>query len=283
MIESRKQPAIPVVAPRLLALPDSVVIGARPAAGQWKVLARLLGATINTRELARDANPGQHSTEFGLTFAFRYGVAVTFFQDALNPGLDAALMAHVIEPAAEQESESATLDIRPGGDDRIAPDGQLILSDPSHERLLLVATVLARSVVLARDEILVSAAFDGIDPLVSGLREHGRVSVSIRSVMKLVGEVLAARHRVMGTVQVGERPDLLWDHPDLDRLYTRLEIEYELKEREEVLERKYGALGDFAEVLLDIVQDKRSFRLEAAIIALIAFEIVLSLFDMMTH
>jgi uncharacterized Rmd1/YagE family protein len=259
------------------------MIGVHPAAGPCKVRARLLGAMINTRELAQDGTVGQLSTAAGLTFVFRYGVAVSFSEDPVNLDLDAALMRYVLEPAIEQESESASLVIRPGLDDRIAPDGQLLLSDASDERLLLVATVLAHSVVLARDEILVSAAFDGIDPLVSELREDGRVSIPIRNVMKLVGNVLAARHRVMGTVQVGERPDLLWDNPDLDRLYARLETEYELREREEVLERKYGALGDFAEVLLDIVQDKRSFRLEAAVIALIAFEIVLSLIDMMTR
>ena len=98
--------------------------------------------------------------------------------------------------------------------------------------------------------------------------------------MRLVGNVLAARHRLTGTAQVDERPDLLWEHPELDRLYVRLEAEYELTERAEVLTRKFGALGDFTEVLLDIVQDKRAFRVEIAIIALIAFEILLTLFNM---
>ena len=84
----------------------------------------------------------------------------------------------------------------------------------------------------------------------------------------------------MGTAQANDRPDLLWDHPGLDRLYARLEAEYELDERAEVLERKFVALGDVAELLLDIVRDKRAFRLELAIIALIAFEIVLSLISM---
>jgi uncharacterized Rmd1/YagE family protein len=283
MVESLQHPANLIVAPRLLSLPDSVMIGSRPPDGPYRVLARLLGAVINTREVVQDNTLKQFSAAAGLTFVFRYGVAVTFSENPLDPEFDAALLAHVLEPAVEQESESASLVVQPGVDDRTAPDGQIILSDASDERLLLVATVLARSVVLARDEILVSAAFDGIDPLVSELREHGRVSIPIRNVMKLAGDVLAARHRVMGAVQVSERPDLLWDHPDLDRLYTRMETEYELREREEVLERKYGALGDFTEVLLDIVQDKRSFRLEAAIIALIAFEIVLSLINMMTR
>jgi uncharacterized Rmd1/YagE family protein len=244
------------------------------------VLARLFGVAINTRELARDATLEQVAATAGLTFAFRYGVVVHFGGDTVSQDFDSAIQAHVIEPAEDRENEIVSLVIHPGAEDRIAPDGQITLSDGSDERLLLVATVLARSVVLARDEVLVSEAFERVDPLVSELREKGRVRLAIREVMKLVGNVLAARHRVMGAVQVGERPDLLWDHPDLDRLYARLETEYELKERGEVLERKFGALGDFAENLLDIVQDKRSFRLEAAIIALIAFEILLNLFNM---
>ena len=43
-----------------------------------------------------------------------------------------------------------------------------------------------------------------------------------------------------------------------------------------MLERKFGALGDFTEVLLEIAQDKRAVRLEMAVIALIAFEVLLS-------
>ena len=144
-------------------------------------------------------------------------------------------------------------------------------------RLLLVATVLAHSVMLSRDETLVSEVFDSSVPLVADLQINGKARLSIPAVMRMVGGVLAARHRVMGTAQAGERPDLLWDHPDLDRLYTRLEAEYELGERAEVLERKFGALGDFTEVLLDIAQDKRAVRLEVAIIALIAVELLLSI------
>ena len=75
--------------------------------------------------------------------------------------------------------------------------------------------------------------------------------------MQLVGNALAPRHRIMGTAQANDRPDLLWDYPWLDRIYARLEGEYELDERADVLERKFVALGDVAEILLDIVRDKR--------------------------
>lgn len=143
---------------------------------------------------------------------------------------------------------------------------------------MLVATVLARSAVLDRDEAMVAAAFEVSAPVVEDLRTNGRVRLPIRAVMRLVGGVLAARHRVTGLVEVAERPDVLWDNPQLDRLYARLENEYELRERARGLDRKFAALGDFADTLVEVVQDKRAVRLEAAIIALFAFEIVLNLF-----
>jgi len=266
--------------------PDFVMMGAVPEHGLLDVRARLLGARIDTRALVGDALIQQVAAVAGLSFVFRYGVAVTFGPDASAPdALDRALRVHVVEPAGAhsgvQEYEVADLAIKPGGQDSIGPGGQILLIDASPERLLLVATVLARSVVLARDEVLVSEAFHQIDPLVSELRQNGRSRLPIREAMKLVGNVLAARHRMVGTVQVDERPDLLWDHPGLDRLYARLEAEYELKERADVLDRKFASLGDFTEVLLDIVQGIRSFRLEVAVVALFALEIVLTLYSML--
>ncbi len=240
----------------------------------------MLGARIDTRALAGDGGIRQVAVAAGLSFVFRFGVAVTFGPDARPTDVfDAALKAHAIDPTDVQEYQVASLAIRASGEDRIGPDGQILLTDASAERLLLVATVLARSVVLARDEVLVSEAFHQIDPLVSDLRHNGRSRLPIREAMKLVGNVLAARHRMMDTVQVDERPDLLWDHPGLDRLYARLEAEYELKERAEILDRKFGSLGDFTEVLLDIVQGIRSFHLEVAVLGLFALEIVLTLYS----
>ena len=263
--------------------PDDVTLGALPDSERLIVHARHLGTRIDTRGLTADIVLGQVANAAGLTFAFRYGVAVTFCTSAETiPALDLALLAHVQEPAEQQEIESATVVITDGGKERVDDDGVIQLADGEEPRLLLVATVLAHSVMLSRDEMLVSEVFDSSVPLVADLQINGKARLSIPEVMRMVGQVLAARHRVMGTAQAGERPDLLWDHPDLDRLYTRLEAEYELGERAEVLERKFGALGDFTEVLLEIAQDKRAVRLEMAVIALIAFEVLLSVGKVIT-
>jgi uncharacterized Rmd1/YagE family protein len=42
-------------------------------------------------------------------------------------------------------------------------------------------------------------------------------------------------------------------------------------------------VGDSADVLLDLVQDKRSYRLELAVILLIAFEVLLNFYQFWRH
>lgn len=262
---------------RIQRSPDVIAVGKLPGQGPYLAVARMPGAKLTTAEV-RDDPTVQRAAASGLTFVFRYGVAVTFtnMHQSLD-ALDAVLKPHVGERAESIEVESVGLTIRPDAGDRLMPGGDLVLADASIERLQLVATVLSQSVVLARSETLVSDVFDRSALIITDLRETGRTRLPINAAMKLVGNVLAARHRLMGTVQVGERPDMLWDFPELERLYVRLEAEYEIGERAEVLDRKFTALGDFATALLDIVQQKRSFRLELAIIALIAVEALLAL------
>ncbi|MEA2681222.1 MAG: hypothetical protein QOK03_2944 [Candidatus Binataceae bacterium] len=75
----------------------------------------------------------------------------------------------------------------------------------------------------------------------------------------------------------------MWDRPDLERLYARLQDEYELKERAEALSRKLRVIWETAEVLTDIIDTKRSLRLELIIVILILFEIVMTLYELLTR
>lgn len=243
------------------------------------VRALLLGSRIDTRHLTRFLEPDAFVLSGPrAAYVFRYGVLVLFGAPAeLERDLIGELAEHVIEPASAPELETASVEIRPGKDEHVSADGRIRLQEATAERLLLTATVLARSVVLARDESRIAQALDGIEPLVNELRTHGRAGLPIKRVMRHLGDVLATQHRVVGRAQISDKPDVLWDHPELDRLYARLEAEFELNDRARAIERKLQVIGDAADVLLTLVMDKRSHRLEIAIVVLIAFEIVLSL------
>jgi uncharacterized Rmd1/YagE family protein len=249
------------------------------------VRALLLGARIDTRDLVDFVEPERiELSGIGGAFVFRYGVVVLF---GASPEVERELIdrlaAHIIEPLATPEIETAWIEIRSDGEETVSADGHIRLREATLERLLLTATVLARSVVLARDESRIAEAFDTVEPLINELRTHGRAVMPIRRVMQNIGDMLAVQHRVVGRAQISEKPDLLWDYPQLDRLYARLEAEFELGDRARAIERKLEVIGDAAEWLLDLVQDKRSLRLELAVLALIAIETTLSFYELWRH
>ena len=65
--------------------------------------------------------------------------------------------------------------------------------------------------------------------------------------LRLIGQALLVQHRVSGRVAVEEKPDVLWDRSDLERLYARLEDEYEFPERAGVLKRKLDVIVETAQ------------------------------------
>jgi uncharacterized Rmd1/YagE family protein len=128
----------------------------------------------------------------------------------------------------------------------------------------------------------VSSVFDTLEPFARTLAEKGRTPGGRRAILKHIGNALLVQHRVSGRVAVADKPDVVWDRPVLDRLYTRLEDEYELKERAEALSRKLAVISDTAEVLTDMINTNRSLRLELIIVLLIMSEIVITAYQILS-
>ncbi|MBV8661600.1 MAG: RMD1 family protein, partial [Hyphomicrobiales bacterium] len=164
-------------------------------------------------------------------------------------------------------------------DDLAPPGGPIQMKDLSPQRFLVVADALAKTVALARDEREVNAVFDVIEPFAFQLAHVGKPPFRRRAMLRLIGQALLAQHRVSGRVAVEEKPDVLWDRPDLERLYARLEDEYELKERAGALKRKLDVVVETAHALTEIIDADRATRLEATVVVLIVFELIASVFQ----
>jgi uncharacterized Rmd1/YagE family protein len=179
-----------------------------------------------------------------------------------------------------REQEVAQLSLREGEDEGIGPDGVVRIGAPAPEKLLLVAEALGKSVALAQDERRVAGVFDTVEPWARRLAGRGGSPGGRRAMIRLIGSALLVQQRLAERVQVREKPDILWDRPDLERLYARLATEYELAERAEALGRKLALVGESVTVMTDLIDTERSLRLEAIIVALILAEIALTLVQM---
>jgi len=213
----------------------------------------------------------------GFVTLFRYGVVVmTGLTAEEESEVLRSLQPRLVRPVKPLEEEAVLIEIGADKDDQVPPGGPITLKAVTPERLVIIADALSKSVVLARDEREVAAVFEQVEPFARQLAERGRATASRRTLLKQIGNALLVQNRVSGRVAVAEKPDVVWERPDLERLYARLEDEYELKERADALTRKLAVIAETAEVFTDVMDSKRSLRLEVIIIVLIAFELIVA-------
>lgn len=246
--------------------------------------ALLLGERIDTIGLERsdviNTAPLAFRVGNGYVVLFRYGVAVLIGLSPIEEDETIrGLRPRIVGTFDRIEDEVAIIEIAPGEDDQIVPGGTIKIKDVSPSRLVVVADVLAKNVALAHDEREVSRVSEIIEPLAAELARKGRPPFNRNHILRLIGQALLVRHRMTGRVEVEEKPDVLWDRWDLERLYARLEDEYELKERAGILRRKLEVVSETARALTDIIDTGRSLRLEVMIVLLIVIEVLFTLYE----
>lgn len=213
----------------------------------------------------------------GCAVLFRYGVAV-FFNVTLDEeaAFLGGLQAFLVGPMGRIETEELDLVVDPDKHEGVDND-VITVQNAGVERLQLVADVLAKSAVLSHYEVSIAEIFDSVEPLAASLQ--GRALSSFRSgeLLRHVGATLLIHHKMVGRVEVREKPDVLWNHPELERLFLRLEDEFEIVERHTALERKVELIARTAETLIALMRHRSTLRVEWYIVVLIVVEIVLTL------
>jgi len=252
---------------------------------QVTVRALLLGERIDVAGLERSDVISTTPLAFrvgqnGYAVLFRYGAVVIVGLSPIEEDeLIRGLKPRVIGAFARPEDESVLIEIVPDREDQIAPGGPISLRDLSPPRLLVVADVLAKNVALSRDEREISKVIEVVEPFAARLARTGRSPSNRREILRTIGQALLVHHRMSGRVEIQEKPDILWDHPEFDRLHARLVDEYELKERASGLSRKLSVIDETARALTDIIDTERSVRLEITIVALIVVEVLVAVYE----
>ncbi len=263
------------------------VSAASAGAEMVPVCALLLGERLDTRSLEREARRGAAPLTLdipggGVAVLFRYGAVALFgATSAAQEKFLASLSPQIVGAFPAQERDEARLAIRPDSDQHLDAAGNIILRDVSKERLQLVADILAKSLVLSHYETRIADIFDRIEPLAAALREKGRAGASGKVLLRHIGDVLLMQQKMVGRVETSETPELLWEHPELERFYMRLADEYELRDRDRALDRKLDIVSRTVETLLGLVQTRSSMRVEWYIVLLIVAELLLSTYPLL--
>lgn len=244
-----------------------------------------LGESLDVKGLEREDTISTHPMAFqtasgGMAMLFKSGAAVFFSmtpveEETLIRGLTARIRV-AVDP---REIETARIAVCPNEEDTVTALGEINVKSADPTRLLLVGEAMAVSVALAYDERRIATAFERIEPVAASLITRRLPPGPPSALLQQIGEALMIQQRLAGRVDLDEKPDVLWDHPQLERFWAKLVDEYDLPARARAIERKLVVIRETADTITDLLSTRTSHRLEWYIIALILIEIVLGLYD----
>lgn len=212
----------------------------------------------------------------GRVAIYRFGVvALAGLTPAEETEILASLKSRVADHSDSVVDEDEIVVNVGGGDDKVSA-GAVSVQKFGDDRFIVIADTLAKSLGLARNERSVNAVFEAVEPFAADMASSGKTPANRKAVLKLVGEAIMLQHRLTARIAGYEKPKIVWEKPELERLYDRLTEEYEIEDRTETLEGKLEVVIENARLLAEVLDAGRAGRIEIWITLLIALEVVLS-------
>ncbi len=173
--------------------------------------------------------------------------------------------------------EDYELMINPAAEPSITNDCALM---PEFNQYLLeiICFVITKSVALERIEEDVDSVFDEVGDMIGRLG-HGLLELSDKQLAKLASSILAFKYKSIGHIMILDKPEITWNNEEADRFYLFISNLFELRPRYQEIKHKSETLLDITDVFSGLSHARRAARLEWIIIILIAFEIIMALWQ----
>lgn len=214
----------------------------------------------------------------GYVVVFKYGVVVYFgLQTAEKDAHKREI--HQTADAIHSYAETETATLTEGEDKISVYDGNIYLANVSREQVLVIADILGKSVILSWYEEQVNTMFEAIEPIAEQMKK-GKILKKKKQLIKTLGGALSIQNAMLSRIRLDDKPDILWDIPELEKLYHLLVNEYEIEDRQQVLDGRLKMITDTVSFNTDILDYVSSHRVEWYITLLIVVEIILTLYEM---
>lgn len=253
--------------------------------GHCEVNAVLIGNEIHLKSLANKHISKKEPLivllgEKSIAIIYPYGAIVFFNADTpTTVELITRCQQYTTQLFSTPETEEFSVIIQPDQPEGIVQN-KVSIKKVSKERLEIMGDALAKSLILEYHENRIGMLFDKIEPIAKSLKEHGKLGLRANVLLKHIGSSLLMAQDMVGKIQIGEKPLLLWEHSELEPLHAQLVEDLEIFERQQSLERKIDLISRTAETSLEVLQHRHGHRLEWYIIILISIEIFLQLYEL---
>lgn len=220
-----------------------------------------------------------------LIFVFRFGTVVFFnvppyFQEEFLNRLEFNPVVNKDEDEEDEEDdlikEILTVTVEPSV--LKVEFNSITIPDLKPATVQIVAEMLARSNSLEVVEWEVDEMMKQAEGMAVQLKEQRLTSKKFKELLRVLGESLSTRYRLVNQLAVLDDPEKTWEEEQLYTLYTKLYENLDLEDRLDRIEKLLDLASESCNLMVDLYQARRSHTLEMIIIILIVFEIVMAFF-----
>lgn len=185
------------------------------------------------------------------------------------------LASYVDGTSSEKLTDDLIIEIDPDGRDKVYFE-RIVLQEVTLQKLRLLSLVLAQSTTLEHFEMKVEGLLDRAAAFTDALALGGQWRGPVKEMMAFIGVGLATRRQIVSNLAILDSPDIVWEDPALDTIFSEHKANFELASRYRTLEHKLRLIHESVEVLVDVSNTRQGHVLEIVVIVLIAVEVVLA-------
>lgn len=217
------------------------------------------------------------TTEDSYLFIYNYGSVVFFNVPESEIETQMARLAEYRTPSdTMRTSDTFVIQISETGQNKALFD-RLEVRALTYESIKIASALLAQSTALEYYEILIENLMEQTNKFSRRLEKQGKFLQESEDLVKFIGLCLNTRQEIISNLYIVDSPDEVWENNELERLFVDLKNIFDIDVRYRALEHKIQIIQESVEIIVDLSKSKTALRYEAAIIGLIAFEIVLSI------
>lgn len=153
---------------------------------------------------------------------------------------------------------------------------KIYLKEFSSKHIQIIALVISQSVGLEKYELRMDELLKESGTIIQNysysIKNRNRLSLFLKNLSLM-------RHEMLMNLFLLDKPNIVWEDEDLEKLYQKLDSILEIKTRYESIDYKMMHLKGDVESLMDFISHKQSEFLEWIIIFLILFEIIFNIFE----
>ena len=161
----------------------------------------------------------------------------------------------------------------------LVTNDHVILPKKDLEYIKIISLVIAELVILDYYEEKIDKMLIQSISYAQNLENSGTYPTKAKELLKFIGLAINTRQYILSKLHIFDSPDEVWDDYDLENLFKKLQDEFDIKNRFKYINISLDSVQESIEIIVNLLQAKKSHHLEWLVIALIAFEIIITILE----